>query len=85
MHYADERTQFIKTPRFLALRIKLRDDEENSLDEYPLVSANASTPSVPPGLTGEEEVGGAYVTISQRAAAVLERSQNAARAQQSQP
>ena len=68
--------QFIKTPRFTNLRIKLRDNEDNSLEEFPVMSSNASTPSVPPGLNDEEEVGGAYVTVSQRAAAVLDRSQN---------
>lgn len=31
--------------------------------------SGASTPSIPPGLN-EEEVGGAYVTVSQRAAAM---------------
>ena len=66
----DLRLQFIKTPRFLALKIQLRNDDDE-LDEYSL-TANASTPSVPPGLN-EEEVGGAYMTVSQRAAAVMDR------------
>lgn len=66
--------QFIKTPQFLSLKIKLHDDDD-SLDEFPLMSSNSSTPSVPPGLN-EEEVGGAYVTVSQRAAA-MDRQQNA--------
>ncbi|KAI0786444.1 regulator of G protein signaling [Abortiporus biennis] len=65
---------FIKTPRFLALKIKLHDEDEGSIDDFPLMPSGASTPSVPPGLN-EEEVGGAYVTISQRAAA-MDRQQN---------
>lgn len=69
--------QFIKTPRFLALRIKLHDDDD-PLDEFPLAPSTA-VPSVPPGLN-EEEVGGAYVTVSQRAAAILERPQTTERA-----
>lgn len=54
-------TQFIKTPKFLALRNWV---EEFDLDdgEYP-----SAVPSVPPGLTDSEEVGGAYVTVSQQA------------------
>lgn len=58
--------QFIKTPKFLALRNWV---EEFDLDdgEYP-----PTTPPVPPGLTDSEEVGGAYVTVSQQAS---ERSQ----------
>ena len=53
--------QFIKTPRFLALRNWV---EEFDLDdgEFP-----STAPSVPPGLTDSEEVGGAYVTVSQQA------------------
>lgn len=58
--------QFIKTPRFLALRIKLDNEDDVAIDDYTLMQSNASTPSVPPGL-GEEEVGGAYVTVSLRA------------------
>ncbi|THH33741.1 hypothetical protein EUX98_g472 [Antrodiella citrinella] len=61
--------QFIKTPRFLALRVKLNDEDDTSVNEFPLMPSGASTPSVPPGLT-DDEVGGAYVTISQRAAAI---------------
>lgn len=64
----DSVPKFIKTPKFLALKIRLHDDDD-SLDEFPVMTANSSTPSVPPGLN-EEEVGGAYVTVSQRAAAL---------------
>ncbi|KAI0092553.1 regulator of G protein signaling [Irpex rosettiformis] len=64
----DSVPKFIKTPRFLALNIKLHDDDD-TLGELPSSSA---TPSVPPGLN-EEEVGGAYVTVSQRAMANMMR------------
>ena len=53
--------QFIKTPKFLALRNWV---EEFDLDDGELPS---TVPSVPPGLTDPEEVGGAYVTVSQQA------------------
>lgn len=62
----DSVPKFIKTPRFLALRIKLDNEDDVAIDDYTLMQSNASTPSVPPGL-GEEEVGGAYVTVSLRA------------------
>lgn len=66
----DSVPKFIKTPRFLALRIKLNDEDDGPLSDFPILPTNSSTPVVPPGLTGdEEEVGGAYVTVSQRAAA----------------
>ncbi|GBE79209.1 regulator of G protein signaling domain-containing protein [Sparassis latifolia] len=64
----DSVPKFIKTPRFLALRIKLSDEDETGLSDFPLLPTNSSTPVVPPGLGGDE-VGGAYVTVSQRAAA----------------
>ena len=71
--------QFIKTPRFLALKIKLVEEDDGPLADFPMMSSSASTPTVPPGLeASEEEVGGAYVTISQRAA-IQERSQTAER------
>ncbi|KAL1937585.1 hypothetical protein VTO73DRAFT_13080 [Trametes versicolor] len=65
----DSVPKFIKTPKFLALKIKLVEDDDGPLADFPLMASSASTPSVPPGLSsGEEEIGGAYVTISQRAA-----------------
>ncbi|KAH9894166.1 regulator of G protein signaling domain-containing protein [Cubamyces lactineus] len=65
----DSVPKFIKTPRFLALKVKLVEEDDGPLADFPLMNSSASTPSVPPGLaSGEEEVGGAYVTISQRAA-----------------
>ncbi|KAJ3483712.1 hypothetical protein NLI96_g6119 [Meripilus lineatus] len=71
----DSVPKFVKTPRFLALRIKLHDEDAESLNDFPLMPSGASTPSVPPGLNNEEEVGGAYVTISQRAAAMAQPQQ----------
>jgi len=73
---ADSVPKFIKTPRFLALRVKLNDEEDGSVDDFPLMPSGASTPSVPPGLANEEEVGGAYITVSQKAAA-MDRPRNA--------
>ncbi|KAI0771529.1 regulator of G protein signaling domain-containing protein [Trametes elegans] len=65
----DSVPKFIKTPRFLALKVKLVEEDDGPLADFPLMNTSASTPSVPPGLgSTEEEVGGAYVTISQRAA-----------------
>lgn len=52
-------------------------DDDDPLDEFPLASTS-SLPAVPPGLN-EEEVGGAYVTVSQRAAAILDRPQTTER------
>ena len=51
------------------MKIKLVEEDDGPLADFPLMNSSASTPSVPPGLSaGEEEVGGAYVTVSQRAA-----------------
>lgn len=58
--------QFIKTPRFLDLKIKLNDEDEPPIDDYITGSLSA-----PPGLN-DEEVGRAYVTISQKALALSE-------------
>ncbi|KAI0698872.1 regulator of G protein signaling domain-containing protein [Cytidiella melzeri] len=66
----DSVPKFIKTPRFLALNIDLYDDDD-TLSELP---STTTTPSVPPGLN-DEEVGGAYVTVSQRAMAHMMRPQ----------
>ncbi|KAH9950099.1 regulator of G protein signaling [Amylocystis lapponica] len=63
----DSVPKFIKTARFLALRVKLNDEDDGPLSDFPVLPAG-STLSVPPGLN-DEEVGGAYVTVSQRAAA----------------
>ncbi|OCH95870.1 regulator of G protein signaling [Obba rivulosa] len=64
----DSVPKFIKTPRFLALKVKLGEDDDGSLAEFPLLPLNNSTPSIPPGLENEE-AGGAYITISQKAIA----------------
>ncbi|KAI0079732.1 regulator of G protein signaling [Panus rudis PR-1116 ss-1] len=66
---SDSVPKFIKTPQFLALRIKLHEDDDISMDEFPMMPVSISGPSVPPGLN-EEEKGGAYVTVSQRAMAM---------------
>ncbi|KAI0356680.1 regulator of G protein signaling superfamily [Trametes cingulata] len=74
----DSVPKFIKTPRFLALKVKLVEEDDGPLADFPLMNSSASTPSVPPGLSsGEDEVGGAYVTVSQRAA-IQERPAGAA-------
>ncbi|KAI0347008.1 hypothetical protein BDW22DRAFT_1367234 [Trametopsis cervina] len=67
----DSVPKFIKTPRFLALNINMHDDDD-TLGELP---SGSTTPSVPPGLEAEE-VGGAYVTVSQRAVAHMMRPAN---------
>ncbi|PCH41597.1 hypothetical protein WOLCODRAFT_137487 [Wolfiporia cocos MD-104 SS10] len=64
----DSVPKFIKTPKFLAARINLDNEDDGPMSDFPLMPSGTSTPSVPPGLT-DEEVGGAYMTISQRAAA----------------
>ncbi|KAM5532719.1 hypothetical protein V8D89_013611 [Ganoderma adspersum] len=73
---SDSVPKFIKTQKFLALKIKLVEEDDGPLADFPLMNTSASTPTVPPGLdASEEEVGGAYVTISQRAA-IQERGPN---------
>ncbi|KAF9649315.1 regulator of G protein signaling [Thelephora ganbajun] len=57
----DSVPKFIKTPRFLALR-NWGEELDPDDGEFP-----STAPSVPPGLTDSEEVGGAYVTVSQQA------------------
>ncbi|KZT13105.1 uncharacterized protein LAESUDRAFT_754116 [Laetiporus sulphureus 93-53] len=64
----DSVPKFIKTPKFLALRIKLDDEDDGPNGDSPVMASSGSTPSMPPGLN-DEEIGGAYVTISARAAA----------------
>ena len=64
--YHPSSSQFIKTPKFLIHR--------NWVEEFDLEDGEfpPTTPAVPPGLTNTDEVGGAYVTVSQQAS---ERSQ----------
>lgn len=70
----DTPLQFIKTPKFLAMRNWVDDFDPNDDDVRLLPTA----PSQPPGLGGEE-VGGAYITISQQGS---ERQQNLHRQEQ---
>ncbi|OBZ71832.1 Developmental regulator flbA [Grifola frondosa] len=51
----DSVPKFIKTPRFLELRIKLGEEDDGPLGDFPLMNSNASTPTVPPGLNSSEE------------------------------
>ena len=56
--------QFIKTPKFLAMRNWVEDFDPTENDIH-LLSAG---PASPPGLNGSsDEVGGAYMTVSQQA------------------
>lgn len=55
--------QFIKTAKFLAMRNWVEDFDPTENDIY-LLSTNG--PTSPPGLNGNEEVGGAYITVSQQ-------------------
>jgi hypothetical protein len=59
----DSVPKFIKTPKFLAMRNWSEDFDPSDADIQLLTSG----PTSPPGLTGTEEVGGAYITISQQA------------------
>ncbi|KAI0260922.1 regulator of G protein signaling [Gloeopeniophorella convolvens] len=64
----DSVPKFTKTPRFMALRSQ--NDDLDFLDND-VQYLSSSGPTVPPGLTqDQEEVGGAYVTVSQKGAAV---------------
>lgn len=59
----DSVPKFIKTPKFLDLKNLGQDfDLDDEDGEFP-----PTAPSVPPGLADSEEVGGAYVTVSQQA------------------
>ncbi|KAG6864579.1 hypothetical protein C0991_008489 [Blastosporella zonata] len=59
----DSVPKYIKTPKFLALRnwVEEFDPTESEITQL------ASGPSAPPGLSPQEETGGAYITISQQA------------------
>jgi len=59
----DSVPKFIKSPKFLQSRNWVEEFDLQDAD-FPLTSP---TPSLPPGLNETEEVGGAYVTISQQA------------------
>jgi hypothetical protein len=55
--------QFIKTPEFLAARNWVVDFDSAEQD----VMLLTSSPTAPPGLSNQDEVGGAYMTVSQHA------------------
>ena len=55
-------SQFIKTPKFLAMR-DWDDDFDPTDNDIKQLSAN--NPTMPPGLR-QEETGGTYITISQQ-------------------
>jgi GTPase-activating protein SST2 len=56
--------QFIKTPKFLAMRNWVEDFDPTENDIHLLSTLG---PAVPPGLADVDEVGGAYITISPQA------------------
>jgi hypothetical protein len=56
-------SQFTKTPRFLTLRSQ--NDDLDFLDSD-VQYLSSSGPTVPPGLESGQEIGGAYVTVSQK-------------------
>ncbi|KAI9510975.1 regulator of G protein signaling [Russula earlei] len=61
----DSVPKFTKTPRFLALRSQ--NDEFDFLDND-VQYLSSTGPTVPPGLDSGQEIGGAYVTVSQKGA-----------------
>jgi hypothetical protein len=74
--------QFIKTPKFLAMRNWVEDFDPTENDIH-LLSNGPNGPSSPPGLS--EEVGGAYMTVSQQASEREHRQQVALAAANSTP
>ncbi len=64
-------SQFTKTPRFLALRSQ--NDDFDFLDND-VQYLSSTGPTVPPGLDSGQEVGGAYVTVSQKGAVAAHES-----------
>ncbi|KAI9433297.1 regulator of G protein signaling [Lactarius indigo] len=67
----DSVPKFTKTPRFIALRNQ--NDDFDFLDSDVQYLSNAG-PTVPPGLNKEQEVGGTYVTVSQKGAVAAHES-----------
>jgi hypothetical protein len=59
--------QFIKTKRFLALRNWVEDYEAGENDQIIIPQGYGPGPSAPPGLEADNEIGGAYVTVSPQA------------------
>jgi DNA-binding PadR family transcriptional regulator len=67
----DSVPKFTKTPRFIALRNQ--NDDFDFLDSDVQYLSNVG-PTVPPGLNKEQEVGGTYVTVSQKGAVAAHES-----------
>ncbi|KIM25546.1 hypothetical protein M408DRAFT_74066 [Serendipita vermifera MAFF 305830] len=61
----DSVPKFIKTKRFLALRNWVEDYEASENDN--IITPGGYGPASPPGLEGDTEIGGAYMTISHQA------------------
>ncbi|KAF8204830.1 regulator of G protein signaling domain-containing protein [Pholiota molesta] len=78
----DSVPKFIKTPKFLAMRNWVEDFDPTENDIH-LLSNGPNGPSSPPGLS--EEVGGAYMTVSQQASEREHRQQVALAAANSTP
>ena len=74
-HSDDPSIQFTKTPQFVELR-KNNEDYDFLDSDVHYLSNNG--PSVPPGLAqDQEEIGGAYVTVSQQASNARARGHDA--------
>ncbi|PPR02460.1 hypothetical protein CVT24_002009 [Panaeolus cyanescens] len=73
----DSVPKFIKTPKFLAMRNWVEDFDPTENDIQLL---SAGSPMSPPGLNNSDEVGGAYMTISQQASEREHRQQLSAAA-----
>ncbi|KAF9481996.1 hypothetical protein BDN70DRAFT_802316 [Pholiota conissans] len=78
----DSVPKFIKTPKFLAMRNWVEDFDPTENDIH-LLSNGPNGPSSPPGLS--EEVGGAYMTVSQQASEREHRAQAALAAANNTP
>jgi hypothetical protein len=59
--------QFIKTKRFLELRNWVEGYEASENDQIIIPQGYGPSPSAPPGLEADSEIGGAYMTVSQQA------------------
>ncbi|KAI0245214.1 regulator of G protein signaling [Lactifluus subvellereus] len=67
----DSVPKFTKTPQFVALRSQ--NDDFDFLDSDVQYLSNTG-PTVPPGLENGQEIGGAYVTVSQKGAVAAQES-----------
>ncbi|KAG8936378.1 hypothetical protein FRC03_012438 [Tulasnella sp. 419] len=63
----DSVPKFTKTPRFLALRNWVEEYEAGEVDSAAIPSSSLTSPSAPPGLRDQDEVGRAYMSVSQAA------------------